>query len=139
MLEALLAERGEGGVTVAPPAAECERLVGAFALWVASGSDNVRTGFRLFLFLLEVLPPFVVGRASRMTRLPLAERVAYLEALETSRFGLLATLLVAVKLPLCALAYEGGEALARTGFDRRGLEARRLPIAAAGAARGGGP
>jgi hypothetical protein len=139
VVEALLAERGEGGALVAPPAAECDRLVGEFVVWVAAGSANVLTGFRLFFWLLEALPPFVVGRLAPMTRLPLAERVAYLEALEGARLGLLASLLVAVKLPLYALAYEGGEALTLTGFDRHTIAARRLPVAPAGAPAGGGP
>lgn len=132
IVEALLAERDGSGALVAPSAAECERIVGELALWIASGSSNVLTGFRLFFVLLEVLPPFAVGRFARMTRLPLAERVDYLEALERSRVGLIASLFVAVKLPLCALAYEGGDSLSLTGFDRGGIAVRRLPVARAG-------
>ncbi|HEU4412070.1 MAG TPA: hypothetical protein VFS43_42910 [Polyangiaceae bacterium] len=138
VVEALLADRDARGALVAPPAAECDRLVGEFALWVASGSNNVLTGFRLFFVLLEILPPFVVGRLAPMTRLSLAERVAYFEALEGSRLGLLASLFVAVKLPLCALAYEGGDSLSLTGFDRTGIAVRRLPVAGAGATPAGG-
>lgn len=138
VIEALLAEPGEGGALRPPPADECDRIARAFALWVASGSPNVLSGFRLFLFVLEILPPFVTGRWARMTRLPLAERVAYLEAVEHARFGLLASLLVAVKLPIGALAYEEGEALRLTGFDREGIAVRRLPTRPAGSPPGGG-
>lgn len=130
VVEALLAERDGAGGVRPPPAAESARVVREFALWAASGTANVRAGFRLFFLALELLPPFIIGRAARMTRLPLAERVAYLEALERSPVGLLASLVVAVKLPLYALAYENGEALAATGFDRAGISARRLVRAA---------
>jgi hypothetical protein len=66
-----------------------------------------------------------------MSRLPLERRLAYLEALEASRIGWLSMLLVAVKVPLCIPAFEEGEELRSTGFDRESLSARRrLPVVA---------
>jgi hypothetical protein len=60
-----------------------------------------------------------------MSRLPLRARLAYLEALESSRVGLLSMLLVAFKVPLCIPAFEEGAELAMTGFDRASTAARR--------------
>jgi hypothetical protein len=69
-----------------------------------------------------------------MSRLPLERRVAYLEALESSRVGLLAMLLVAFKVPLSIPAFEEGDELASTGFDRPTTASRRrLPVAVANA------
>ena len=100
-----------------------------FARWMddalGRASSDLRRGFVLLSLLMEWLPLFLVGAPSRMSRLPLARRVAYLEALETSRFGLLAMLLVAFKVPLSIPAFEQGEELASTGFDRPDTVARR--------------
>jgi hypothetical protein len=60
-----------------------------------------------------------------MSRLPLGRRVAYLEALEGSRIGLLSMLLLAFKVPLCIPAFEEGEELLSTGFDRATTATRR--------------
>jgi hypothetical protein len=81
-------------------------------------------------FALEWLPLFVIGRASRMSRLPLPLRIAYLEALETSKFGWFPLLLVAFKVPLSFPAFEVGDELHETGFDRPSTTSRRrLPEA----------
>jgi hypothetical protein len=93
-----------------------------------SGAD-LRRGFVALSLLIELLPLFVVGAPSRMSKLPIARRVAYLEALEASRFSLFPLLLVAFKVPLCVPAFEDGEELLSTGFDRASTASRRrLPM-----------
>ena len=131
--EAFLADEDEDGTLVPGGAELCERAVAAFDHAVGRSSSDLRRGFAVLAFALEVLPVFLIGEPSRMTRLPLARRIAYLEALEASRIGLLSMLFVAFKLPLLIPAFEEGEELELTGFDRPSTVARRkrLPISAA--------
>ena len=64
--------------------------------------------------------------------LSIDERVRYLEALEQSRIGLLSMLFVAFKVPLSLTAFEEGEELRMTGFNRESTVARRrLPMLSA--------
>ena len=63
----------------------------------------------LVVVALLVLPLFVIGALSRMSRLSLDERVRFLEALESSRVGLVAMLFVAIKVPMSIPALEEGE------------------------------
>ncbi|MGK3995744.1 hypothetical protein [Sorangium sp. So ce1024] len=132
--EAMLCDEDERGEIVPPGAGVCERAVAALDLSLGQASPETRRGFALLAVCLEILPPFVIGAFSRMSRLPLRRRLAYLEALESSRFGLLAMLLLAFKVPLCIPAFEEGEELALTGIDRASTAARRrlpaLPPAA---------
>ncbi|MCC6521135.1 MAG: hypothetical protein IT373_00605 [Polyangiaceae bacterium] len=126
--EALLCDdRGDGLVA---PAEMCERSVDGLDRSLGACSSTVRVGLRALLWLVEWLPLVVEGRAARASHLPLRARAAYLEALETSSFPLFNMLLVAVKIPLTIAAYEEGEALRQTGFDRASLAERRgkLPI-----------
>lgn len=60
-----------------------------------------------------------------MTSLSLADRVRYLSALEASRSGLLAMLFLAFKVPMGIVAFEEGDELRSTGFDRPSTTARR--------------
>jgi hypothetical protein len=124
LAEAILCDDGRGKLEA--PAAMCARSVESFDRTVGACSGQMRAVMRLFLWLVEWLPPIVLRRASRASRMPLAERVRYLEALETSPSPLLATLFVAVKLPLTLSAYEEGAALAATGFDRVTIASRRV-------------
>ena len=114
----------------------CARGVAWLDDALGRSSPDLRRGFALLSLALEWLPIFVVGAPGRMSRLPLDRRVAYLEALETSRVGWLSMLLVAFKVPLAIAAFEEGEELASTGFDRPTLSSRRarpsLPIAMEG-------
>ena len=65
-----------------------------------------------------------------MSRLALAPRVDYLEALEGHRFAPLTMLLVATKVPMLIAAFESGDALRITGYDRpTTFSRRRLPVA----------
>lgn len=134
--EAMLCDEDERGELVAPGADVCERAVTSLDLSLGQGSPELRRGFTLLAACLELLPLFVIGAFSRMSRLPLARRLAYLEALESSRVGLLAVLLLAFKVPLCIRAFEEGAELAMTGFDRESTAARRrLPGLPAGQAK----
>ncbi|WP_437736245.1 hypothetical protein [Sorangium sp. So ce1335] len=123
--EAMLCDEDERGELVPPGAGVCERAVAALDLSLGQASPETRRGFALLAVCLEVLPLFVIGAFSRMSRLPLARRLAYLEALESSRSGLLAMLLLAFKVPLCIPAFEEGAELALTGLDRESTAARR--------------
>lgn len=133
-LEALLADQDAEGRLVPASRSKCEAAVHEFSLAIGAGSAEIRRGFGLMVLVLEWLPLLLVGRASRMSRLSLAERIGYLEALERSRFGLLAMLFVAFKIPLCLIAFEEPGLLGETGFDRPDLVTRRrlvtLPTAA---------
>ncbi|WP_438028364.1 hypothetical protein [Sorangium sp. So ce233] len=132
--EAMLCDEDERGELVPPGAGVCERAVAALDLSLGQGSPETRRGFALLAVCLEILPLFVIGAVSRMSRLPLGRRLAYLEALESSRFGLLAMLLLAFKVPLCIPAFEEGTELALTGLDRESTAARRrLPALRAAA------
>lgn len=128
--EALLCDEEEGGALVKPSPEVCSRAVESLSEAVASSSSDLRRGYAVLTFALEVLPLFVIGAPARMSRLPLERRVAYLNALETSRIGLLSMLLIAIKIPLLIPAFEEGAELAMTGFDRPSLQSRRvLPVA----------
>lgn len=96
---------------------------------VGATSAQVRLGTRVLLTLLEWLPIVVLGTFRPMTRLPLAERVRYLEGLEHHPRALLTMLLIATKVPMLMSAFERGAPLAETGFDRPSTAARRrLPV-----------
>jgi hypothetical protein len=128
LVEALLSSE-ENGSLAPPPGQVTSRVVREFDDWIACGGINLPYGFSAILLVIEVLPVFLTGKLSRMSRLPLPARVEYLEALEATRIGLLATLLIAVKVPLLMLCYEVGDELLRTGFDRPSLASRRaLPV-----------
>ncbi len=128
-VEALLADRDQDGSFVPPRREWVERIVHDYDRSVGATSLQVRLGVRWLVRALEWLPLAVVGRASRMSRLPLAVRVHYLEALENHPVAPLTMLLVATKVPMLISAFESGNPLRLTGFDRPSLSARRsLPV-----------
>jgi hypothetical protein len=124
-LEALLSDEDDEGRLVPGAPAACERGVAWLDDSLGRSSPDLRRGFAVLAFALEWLPLFVVGAPRRMSRMPLDRRVAYLSALEESRIGWLSMLLVAFKVPLSLAAFEEGEELASTGFDRPTLASRR--------------
>lgn len=129
-IEALLCDADASGALVAPSQAWLERVVHAYDRSIGAASVQVRLGVRVLVALLEWLPIVVLVRASRMSRLALEERVRYLEALEAHPFAPLTMLLVATKVPMLMSAFESGEALRLTGYDRETTYARRrLPVA----------
>jgi hypothetical protein len=131
--EALLA-RGEMGSAVAPEPELLERVVSEYDDWVHHAGPRMQLGLTALLYLVDFLPLFVMGSFSRMKNLPVARRVGYLERVEHSRVGLLATAFMGLKVPVAMLAYEVTEGLALTGIDRASLiTPRRLPVLAGGA------
>ena len=124
-IEAMLADEDAQGRLVAPSPQACERAASWLTLATGGASGDLRRSFGLLTLCLQLLPLFMIGVPRRMTSLSLADRVRYLEALERSRVGLLAMLLTAFKVPLCMAAFEEGEELASTGFDRPSTAARR--------------
>jgi hypothetical protein len=132
VVEAVLCDEDDEGRLVPPDAETCARSVAILADMVGRGSSDLRRGFGVLSLLMEWLPIVVLGVPSRMSALPLDRRLAYLEALESSRIGWFPMLLVAFKVPLCIPGFEEGKELADTGFDRPTTVARRkLPQAAA--------
>lgn len=126
--EAILADEDDAGAIVAASAEACDRAVAALDRSVGRASADLRRAFGVLSFLLDWLPIFIIGAFSRMSRLPIARRVRYLEALEAHPVGLFPMLLVAFKIPLSIPAFEEAEELALTGFDRPDIAApRRLP------------
>jgi hypothetical protein len=127
--EALLADEGPDGELVPGPAGACERAVAGLDDSLGRSSSDLRRGFSVLCVAMEWLPLFIIGAPSRTSRLPLERRIQYLEALESHRIGLLIMLLVAFKVPLCITAFEEGDELALTGFDRPSTTSRRrLPV-----------
>jgi len=125
LTEALFCTEDDRGLV--PPSREfCDRVVEEFDLLIGAGSSDLRRGYRVLAFLIEWLPLFFIGALSRASRLPLARRLAFLDRLEHARIGLLATLLVAFKLPLTIIAFERPPELRLTGFDRETLASRRI-------------
>lgn len=129
VVETLLADEDEQGALIPGGAAACTRAVDAIDDSFGRGSGDLRRGFVVLCLFMQWLPFFMIDTASRMTRLSLADRIRYLEALESSRIGWATMLLVAFKVPMCIPAFEEGEELAETGFDRPSTESRRrLPM-----------
>lgn len=128
--EAILCDEDEHGALVPASQEVCEHAVWGLGDSLIRTSPELRRAFGVLAILLEILPLFVIGAPHRMSRLPLDRRLAYLEALENSRFGLLCMLFIAFKVPLCVPAFEQEDLLRSTGFDRDHLASRRLPIAA---------
>jgi hypothetical protein len=129
-IEALLSDRAVDGELEPPDAAWVERVVADYDQAVGATSRQVRVGTRVLLWLLEWLPPVVTRVRSRMSRLPLGERVRYLDALEHHGHALFTMLLIATKVPMLMSAFERDEPLRSTGFDRPTTFARRrLPFA----------
>ena len=125
LAEALFCTEDEKGLVPASPEL-CDRITEEFDLLIGAASGDLRRGYRLFSWLIEWLPIFFLGTLSRASRLPLPRRLAYLDRLEHASIGLLATLLVAFKLPLTIIAFEQAPELRVTGFDRDTLATPRL-------------
>jgi hypothetical protein len=129
-VEAMLADKDEAGRLVPPSRAACDRAVDWLSLATGHASGDIRRGFWFLALCLQLLPLVVIGSPRRMTSLSLADRIRYLEALETHRFGLFVMLFVAFKVPMCIAAFEEGEELWSTGFDRPSTVVRRSQLLA---------
>lgn len=137
LVEALFSSESDAGLAPAPPEL-VERVTGEFDLLIGAGSPDLHRGYRLLVWIVEWLPIVILGALSRASRLPLARRLAYLDRLEHGRIGLLATLLVAFKLPLTMLVFELGDELRGTGFDRDTVATQRIFALRAPSAEQGG-
>ena len=128
--QALLSDADESGHPTPPDDRWLDEVVDDFDKMVGAGSPDIRRGFFALTLLIERLPTVVMGSIRPASKLSLADRIAFLEALESSRIGLMATLMVAFKIPITMIAYDQGEALAMTGFDRPTLASPRgkVPI-----------
>lgn len=128
--EALLSDEDGRGRVLAPRAEVVNRVIDEYDVLIGAGSLTMRTGIKGLLRVLNRLPALVLGEFLRMTDLTLPERVVFLEALENSRVGLMATAVIAIKIPLTMLAYEQGEGLELMGFDRPTIQTPRggVPI-----------
>ncbi len=124
-IEAMLADEDAAGRLILPPTATCDRAVDWLTHAAGVASGDLRRGLRVLAFFLQMLPLVVIGVPRRMTSLSLADRIRYLEALEAHRFGLFAMLAMAFKVPMCIAAFEEGDELASTGFDRPDTVTRR--------------
>ncbi len=132
LVEGVLADTDDSG-RIVPAAPELtQRTVEGIDLMIGAASPQAQRVWRVGLLLLEWLPIVYVGALRRMSRLPIARRVLYLERVERTRFGLLSALLAGLKVSICVHGYEDNPELAATGFDRGDLAApRRLAAAQA--------
>ena len=126
--QALLCDADSSGQLVAPDPRLVERVVADLAQMLAQGSTDLRRGYWVLCNLIEALPLVVVRSLRRMSKMDLEDRVAYLEAVEASRTGLITTLLAAFKIPIMIVAHESGEELAGTGYPRPTLSTPRGPV-----------
>jgi len=126
-LEAFLTELDGRGRYVAPQPELCRRVLDEYGLLIGAGSPMMRIAIHGMYRTLEWLPLLVARLPRRFSRLTLHQRVQVLETLENSETGLLAMMLVAIKVPLLLGAYEKGEALRSTGYDRSSTTSRRKP------------
>lgn len=125
-LEAILCDARDGAI-VAPDPDWVERVVDDYDLSVGNAGGQVRLGLRALWRALEWMP--VSGKLGRMSALPLRERVAYLEAVEHHPNAAVTMIFIALKVPSTLSAFERGEPLRETGFDRPTASARRrLPL-----------
>jgi len=123
--EAILCDENERGELVPPDAATLDRVVHKLDHWLGTGSGQLGAGFLALCLAIDSLPIAVIRSPRRMTKLSLRDRIHYLEKLEESENGMLSMLLVAFKVPLATSAFEEGELLHSTGFDREDLIVRR--------------
>lgn len=126
-LEAILSDRRDG-VLIAADAAWVERVLEDYDLSVGIAGRQVRIGLSALWRVLEWLP-LSMGKLRPMSRLSLADRVAFLDAIEHHRVAAVTMIFIALKVPSTMSAFERGDPLRSTGFDRETAGARRrLPM-----------
>jgi len=97
--------------------ARFEWLAGDADAMISNASGPMRLAMWMMLFVLEVLPLFVVARFARCSSLPLDHRVRYLERLERGRVVFLALFVTVWKTLLTILYFEHPEAAPKLGYD----------------------
>jgi predicted dinucleotide-utilizing enzyme len=122
----MLADANERGESVPPQAGLVDRVVEEVDYMIGAGSADIHRGFEVLCRAINRSPTLVLASVSTLSELPLAERIEVLQRLESSRIGIISTLLVAFKIPISMAAYEVGPELEMTGFDRKDTTVARL-------------
>ena len=126
--EAVLAKMGPGDELVAPASGWVDRIVDDYDHALGQASRPIRMGVNALIVSFDVLPVVVAGGLSPLRRRSLNDRLRFLDRVENHRLGALTMAWIAIKVPLLVSAFEEGEPLAETGFDRPSTTSRRLPI-----------
>lgn len=114
-----------------PPRERVELISEDAASLVSLSTERARLMFQISLFLVVWAAPLFIRRAPGLHRLPLAARVAALEAMERNAMG--AALVLAIKAILCMLWYEHPDGAASVGADPQSQPGvRRLPVLSGG-------
>lgn len=115
-----------------PPRERTIRVVEDAAALLTATTQKSRLLFQVCLFAMLWVAPLFIRRAPGLWRLPLASRVAALEAMERNPTG--AALVLAIKAVLCMLWYEQPESIAEVGADPLCVPGVRksLPVLSAG-------
>ncbi len=122
--EAMFAEDGE------VPRATLEARLRASLAVVSAATWPVRFGLHVALVLLQVAPLLCFAHARTLERLPLAERVRFLERLERSSFLPLCLAFVGWRTIATLVFYEDPSELRALGYtsDERHRHKRALPV-----------
>ena len=110
----------------APPMHRLDWLEDDVDDYFSSISSTTQVGLSFGLFVIQHSPLFVSARLRRLTQLPVGDRVAYLEHLESSRVMPITMLFYLVKVMISAVYFEHPEALRETGFDGQAMIGERL-------------
>lgn len=127
--EAALADRSsDANALVAPDGAWLDRIVDEYDAALGQASRPIRMGVNALLVAFDYFAVPLCGRLAPMRRRSMAERLDYLERVENHAVGAVTMAWIAIKVPLLVSAFEEGEPLAATGYDRPSTASRRLPI-----------
>jgi hypothetical protein len=86
--------------------------------YIASLPAPVAKDIRRLILLFEYLPPFIIFRAARFTRLSPLDQHRYIEAWGTSRFGLLRTGFRVLKGLSVSTYYQNPASWNAIGYER---------------------
>lgn len=102
-------DRGEG-----IPEDRLRWMIGDVDHFLMKAGWKTRSLFIIDMTAIELLPPLMIGRLCRFSRLKPKDRAKYLKKMDESRFCILLALPKAIQ-GLCY--YEHPDALAETGYD----------------------
>ena len=142
--EALLSDRDDVGGYLPPTASTVTDATVQLDRFLTATTTRTRLAFRGILHVIQVSPTALLHTTQRFTALTLRERIDALTRAEHSQTGWLAIALMGLKVPLTMAAYEQGNNLALTGFERHEITTPRgtskIPEPAPwGARKVGGP